>query len=189
MDETRLLRRIDEIDDLNASGRWKMKILKGAEVDILAEGGLDIENEVLSQLDFVTISIHSRMKDDKKKMTERVCHALENKHTHLLGHPTGRLLLKRSEFEIDMESVFETAKKHNVAMELNAHPQRLDLNAGNLRAATKLGIKIAINTDAHDISELENMQYGIFEARRGWIEKSDILNTYPLKKLLSLIKK
>ena len=189
MDEMRLLERIDEIDDLNASGKWKLKILKGAEVDILADGHLDIKDDVLTQLDFVTVSIHSRMKDDKKTMTERVCRALENKNVHLLGHPTGRLLLKRSEFEIDLESVFESAKKYKVAMELNAHPQRLDLNAGNLRAATKLGIRIAINTDAHRVSELDNMQYGVFEARRGWLEKSNVLNTYSLKELQSLIKK
>lgn len=189
MDEDRLLKRIEEIDELNASGRWKMKILKGAEVDILADGGLDIEDEVLSQLDVVTGSIHSRMKDKKETMTERVCHAMENKYVHLLGHPTGRLIGKRSEFEIDLERVFETARKHNVIMELNAYPQRLDLNAGNLRAATKMGLKIAINTDAHRISELDNMQFGIFQARRGWLTPDDVINTYPLKKLMKSIKK
>jgi len=189
MDETRLLKRIEEIDELNASGRWKMKILKGAEVDILAEGGLDIEDDVLSQLDVVTVSIHSRMKDKKETMTERVCHALENKHVHILGHPTGRLIGKRSEFEIDLERVFETAKNHNVIMELNAHPERLDLNAGNLRAATKAGLKIAINTDAHRISELENMRFGVYQARRGWLTPEDVINTYPLKKMMKTIKK
>ncbi|MHA2022705.1 MAG: DNA polymerase/3'-5' exonuclease PolX, partial [Candidatus Thorarchaeota archaeon] len=125
LDEERLLKRIEEIDELNASGRWKMKVLKGAEVDILGTGELDILDEVLSQLDVVTISVHSRMKEDMKTMTERVCHALENKHVHILGHPTGRLILKRSEVEIDLEVVFETARKHNVVMELNAHPKRL----------------------------------------------------------------
>ena len=189
MDESRLLKRIDEIDELNASGRWKMKILKGAEVDILADGGLDIEDDVLSQLDVVTVSIHSRMKDKKETMTERVCHALENKYVHILGHPTGRLIGKRSEFEINLEQVFETAKKHNVIMELNAYPQRLDLNAGNLRAATKMGLKIAINTDAHRISELDNMRFGIFQARRGWLTPEDVINTYPLKKLMKSLKK
>ncbi len=189
MDETRLLKRIDEVDDLNTSGKWKMRILKGAEVDILADGGLDITDDVLSQLDFVTVSIHSRMKDDKKKMTERVCHALENKHVHLLGHPTGILLLKRAEFEIDLNAVFEVAKNNKVAMELNAHPKRLDLNAGNLRAATRLGLKIAINTDAHRISELDHMKFGIFEARRGWLTKDNVLNTVSLKDLQRLIKK
>jgi DNA polymerase (family 10) len=189
MDEGRLLRRIEEIDELNASRRWKMKILKGAEVDILSGGLLDIKDEVLSQLDIVTVSIHSRMKDDKKTMTERVCHALENKYVHILGHPTGRLLLKRSEFEIDLERVFESAKKNNIVMELNAHPQRLDLNAGNLRAATRMGLKIAINTDAHWTTELNHMQYGVYQARRGWLMKENVINTYPLKKMMSMIKK
>jgi len=189
LDEGRLLKRIEEIDELNASGRWKMKILKGAEVDILEKGTLDIEDDVLSQLDVVTVSIHSRMKEDRKTMTERVCYAIENKHVHILGHPTGRLILKRPEFEIDLETVFETAVKHNVVMELNAHPKRLDLNAGNLRAAKRAGLKIAINTDAHVISELDNMQYGIYEARRGWVTKEDVINTYPLKKMLELLKK
>ncbi|MHA2141604.1 MAG: DNA polymerase/3'-5' exonuclease PolX [Candidatus Thorarchaeota archaeon] len=189
MDESRLLKRIDEIDDLNASGSWKMKILNGAEVDILADGSLDIEDSVLSQLDVVTVSVHSRMKDDKKKMTERVCHALESKYVHILGHPSGRLLLKRLEFEIDLEAVFETAKQNNVVMELNAHPQRLDLNAGNLRAATRRGLKIAINTDAHYTYELDYMQFGVFQARRGWVTKKDVVNTYGLSKLMKAIKK
>ncbi|MHA1906016.1 MAG: DNA polymerase/3'-5' exonuclease PolX [Candidatus Thorarchaeota archaeon] len=189
MNEARLLKRIDEIDDLNASGRWKLKILKGAEVDILSAGELDIQDDVLEQLDVVTASIHSRMKDNKKKMTERVCNALETKHVHILGHPTGRLIHKRPEFEIDLEQVFEAAKANNVAMELNAHPSRLDLNPGNLRAAIRLGLKITINTDAHKIYELDNMKYGVYQARRGWITKNDVLNTYPLKKLLKTIKK
>jgi len=189
LDEARLLKRIDEIDDLNASGRWNMKILSGAEVDILVAGELDIKDDVLSQLDVVTVSIHSRMKDDRKTMTERVCHAIENKHVHILGHPTGRLILKRQEFELDLKRVFETAAEHNVVMELNAHPKRLDLNAGNLRAAKRAGLKIAINTDAHTISELDNMRFGIYEARRGWVTKEDVINTYPLKKMLSLLKK
>jgi DNA polymerase (family 10) len=189
LDEARLLRRIDEIDELNASGRWKMKILKGAEVDILSDGSLDIKDEVLSQLEIVTVSIHSRMKDDRKIMTERVCRALESKYVHILGHPTGRLLLKRSEFEIDIEAIFETAKKNNVVMELNAHPQRLDLNASNLRTAAKMGLRMAINTDAHWTTELDHMQFGVYQARRGWLTKDDVINTYPLKKLMSSIRK
>ncbi|MHA2374079.1 MAG: DNA polymerase/3'-5' exonuclease PolX [Candidatus Thorarchaeota archaeon] len=189
MDEERLLRRIEEIDELNASKRWKMKILKGAEVDILAVGNLDIEDSVLDELDIVTVSIHSRMKDSKKIMTERVCHALEHKNAHILGHPTGRLLLKRSEFEIDLEAVFEVARNNNVIMELNAHPGRLDLNPGNLRAAKRMGLKVAINTDAHRISELDYMQFGIYQARRGWIKPKDVINTYSLKELMKSIRK
>jgi DNA polymerase (family 10) len=135
------------------------------------------------------VSVHSRWKDKKEVMTKRVCHALENRYVHILGHPTGRLIGKRYQLEIDLEQVFQTAKKHNVVMELNAHPERLDLNAGNLRAATKVGLKIAINTDAHRISELDNMQFGIFQARRGWLTSDDVINTYPLKKLMKHIKK
>ena len=189
MDEKRLLAQIDEIDDLNASSRWKMKILKGVEVDILADGDLDIEDSVLAQLDVVTVSIHSRMKDSREKMTERVCNALENKHVHILGHPTGRMLFKRPEFEIDLEHVFQVAAKNNVIMELNAQPQRLDLNDGNIIAAKRLGLKIAINTDAHNIPELDNMQFGVYQARRGWATPEDVVNTYPLKRLLKALKK
>jgi DNA polymerase (family 10) len=189
MDEKRLLARIDEIDGLNDSGKWKMKILKGAEVDILADGGLDIEDEVLAQLDVVTVSIHSRMKDSEEKMTERVCHALENKFVHILGHPTGRLIGKRSEYQIDLGEVFEVAKKNKVMMELNSYPSRLDLNASNLRVALRKGLKIAINTDAHRISELDNMKFGVFQARRGWLTKKDAVNTHPLKKVMQILKK
>ncbi|MGQ4912194.1 MAG: DNA polymerase/3'-5' exonuclease PolX [Candidatus Thorarchaeota archaeon] len=189
MDEERLEARIDEIDRLNESGRWKMRILKGAEVDILQDGELDISDDLLSRLDIVTASIHSRMNDSKRVMTERVCHALENKFVHILGHPTGRLLLKRPPFEIDLSAVFEVARKNNVIMELNAHPQRLDLNAGNLRSAVRAGLRIAVNTDAHSVAELDNMTFGIYQARRGWLSKDDIINTHTLKKLLRLIKK
>ncbi len=189
MDEERLLKRIDEIDDLNSSGMWKVKILKGAEVDILPKGELDIEDKVLSQLDLVTVSIHSRMKDDKSVMTQRVCHAIENEYVHILGHPTGRLIHRRPEFEIDLGQVFETARSNNVAMELNAHPSRLDLNASNLRTAIGFGLKIAINTDAHRQEELNNMIFGINQARRGWVTKKDVLNAYSLQELRKAIKK
>jgi DNA polymerase (family 10) len=189
MDEKRLLKRIEEIDELNISGRWKSTILKGAEVDILADGSLDIEDEVLAQLDIVTVSVHSRMKDRKEVMTERVCRALENKHVHVLGHPSGRLLLKRPEFEIDLEQVFEVAKANKVLMELNAAPSRLDLNAGNLRAAKRMGLKVAINTDAHKIHELDFMRFGVYQARRGWLTKEDVVNTLPLKKLMRVLSK
>ncbi len=189
MDEDEVLARIEEIDALNASGHWNMRILKGAEVDILENGELDLDDAVLDALDIVTASIHSRMKDSKEKITERVCTALEHPNVHVLGHPTGRLLLKRSEYEIDLDAVFEVAKRNNVIMELNAHPMRLDLSAGNLRKATGLGLKIVINTDAHRTDELQNMRYGIFQARRGWVTKDDVVNTYPLEELMSILRK
>ena len=189
MDEKQMLKAFEAIDRINSSGRWKMKVLKGAEVDILANGDLDISDQVLEQMDVVTVSVHSRMKDTKEAITDRVCTALQSKHAHILGHPTGRLLLKRSEYEIDLERVFEVARENKVIMELNSHPQRLDLNDGNLRAAKRFGLKIAINTDAHRVSELSNMPFGVFQARRGWIEPKDVVNTYPLKALLKEIRK
>jgi DNA polymerase (family 10) len=189
MDEAEVLARIEEIDELNSSGMWEMRILKGAEVDILENGELDLDDAVLEALDIVTASIHSRMKDNKEKMTDRVCTALENPHVHVLGHPTGRLLLKRPEYEIDLDAVFEVATRYNVVMELNAHPMRLDLNAGNLRKATAAGLKIVINTDAHRTDELENMRYGLFQARRGWLTKDDVINTYPLDDLMKALRK
>ncbi|MFX0045791.1 MAG: DNA polymerase/3'-5' exonuclease PolX [Candidatus Hermodarchaeota archaeon] len=188
MDEERVLKRIAEIDEINDSGKYKMRVLKGAEVDILREGKLDLDDSVLEQLDVVTLSVHS-MGKDKTEMTERVCHALESKYAHILGHPTGRLLLRRLQLEIDLDAVFEAARKNKVIMELNAHPERLDLNDGNLRAATRVGLKIAINTDAHRISHLDYMRFGVYQARRGWITKEDVVNTYPLEELLRMIRK
>jgi len=188
MDEERVLNRIAEIDEINDSGKYKMRVLKGAEVDILRGGELDLDDSVLEQLDVITLSVHS-MGKDKKAMTERVCHALESKYAHILGHPTGRLLLRRLQLEIDLEAVFEAAKENKVIMELNAHPERLDLNDGNLRAAKRMGLKIAINTDAHRIGHLDYMKFGVYQARRGWITKEDVVNTYPLEELLSVIRK
>jgi DNA polymerase (family 10) len=189
MTEEQILASIDEIDEINSSGRWKMRVLKGVEVDILPNGELDIRDEVLQQLDVVTASVHSKMKDTKEAITDRVCTAIENRHVDILGHPTGRLLLKRSEYEVDLDRIFETAHAAGVVMELNAHPERLDLNDGNLRAAKRYGLKIAINTDAHRRGELDNMQFGVFQARRGWVEAKDVINTYPLKEMIKLLRK
>jgi DNA polymerase (family 10) len=189
MTEEQILDAIDEIDGINSSGKWKLRVLKGAEVDILANGELDISDEVLERLDVVTASVHTKMKDTKEAITDRVCTALQNRHVDILGHPTGRLLLKRSEYEVDLERIFETARAAGVTMELNSHPERLDLNDGNLRAAKRYGLKIAISTDAHRVGELHNMQFGVFQARRGWLEPSDVINTYPLKELLKLLRK
>jgi DNA polymerase (family 10) len=189
MTEEQILDAIDEIDGINSSGRWKLRVLKGAEVDILANGELDISDEVLERLDVVTASVHIKMKDTKEAITDRVCTALQNRHVDILGHPTGRLLLKRSEYEVDLERIFETARSAGVIMELNSHPERLDLNDGNLRAAKRYGLKIAINTDAHRMGELDNMQFGVFQARRGWLETKDVINTYPLKEMIKLLRK
>lgn len=188
MTEDQILASINEIDEINSSGRWKMRVLKGVEVDILPNGDLDISDEVLEQLDVVTASVHSKMKDTKEAITERVCIAIQNRHVDILGHPTGRLLLKRSEYEVDLERIFETARTAGVIMELNSHPERLDLNDGNLRVVKRYGLKLAINTDAHRVSELDNMQFGVFQARRGWLEAKDVINTYPLQEMIRLLR-
>ncbi|MHA1652496.1 MAG: DNA polymerase/3'-5' exonuclease PolX [Candidatus Thorarchaeota archaeon] len=189
MNEEQILRRIDEIDDLNSSGRWHVHVLKGAEVDILPDGTLDLEDDVLSQLDVVTVSVHSKMQMDRATMTERIIRAIEHKHVHILGHPTGRKLFKRPAYEVDIEAIFEAARGSGVAMELNAYPERLDLGAGHLRLAKRMGIQIAINTDAHRTSELHNMRFGVFQARRGWLEADDIINTRSLDELFRFLKK
>ncbi|MHA1216334.1 MAG: DNA polymerase/3'-5' exonuclease PolX, partial [Candidatus Thorarchaeota archaeon] len=189
MNEEQILRRIDEIDDLNSSGRWHVHVLKGAEVDILPDGTLDLEDDVLSQLDVVTVSVHSKMQMDRATMTERIIRAIEHKHVHILGHPTGRKLFKRPAYEVDIEAIFEAARGSGVAMELNAYPERLDLGAGHLRLAKRMGIQIAINTDAHRTSELHNMRFGVFQARRGWLEADNVINTRSLDDLVRLLKK
>lgn len=189
MDEEQILRRIDEIDDLNSSGRWHVRVLKGAEVDILPDGTLDLEDDVLYQLDVVTVSVHSKMQMGRATMTERIIRAIEHKHVHILGHPTGRKLFKRPAYDVDIEAIFEAARGSGVAMELNAYPERLDLGAGHLRLAKRMGIRIAINTDAHRTSELHNMRFGVFQARRGWLEADDIINTRSLDELFRFLKK
>lgn len=158
-------------------------ILAGAEVDILPDGRLDYSDEVLKQFDIVLASIHSNFKMDKDKMTARIVRALENKHVRILTHPTGRLIGEREPYAMDMEEVLQAAKKNNVAIELNAHPQRLDLTDVHCMRAKELGVKVVISTDAHSADQLELMQYGVITARRGWLEKKDVLNTLPVEAL------
>jgi len=163
-------------------------ILAGAEVDILPDGRLDYSDEVLKQFDIVLASIHSNFKMDKDKMTARIVRAMENKHVNIFTHPTGRLIGEREPYAMDMEEVLQAAKKHNVAIEINAHPQRLDLTDVHCMRAKELGVKVVISTDAHSVDQLELMQYGVITARRGWLEKKDVLNTLTADKLVELIK-
>ncbi len=160
------------------------RILAGIEVDILKDGRLDLDDEVLAQLDITVGSVHSYMNLEPAAMTERLLRALENPHLKILGHPTGRLLLRREPFRFDLEAVLEACKKRGVAVECNAHPDRLDLRDVDLRAAKEHGVKVVISTDAHATTHLPLMKYGVRTARRGWLEKTDILNTLPVDKLL-----
>jgi DNA polymerase (family 10) len=182
--EDRLKRQIEEIEKLNEKITG-IKILKGIEVDILPDGKLDFSNELLKQLDYVVASIHIGF---KKNVTERMLSALENPYVHTLAHPTGRLISKREGYDVNLDKVFEAALKNNKFLELNAYYDRLDLNEINLRKAKEMGIKITIGTDAHHIGGMRMMRFGVGIARRGWLEKKDVLNCLPyseLKKVLA----
>jgi DNA polymerase (family 10) len=166
----------DEIDELNAAFD-DFRILKGIEADILADGRLDYGDAVLDDFDFVVASVHGRFAMDGAKMTERVLRALDDPHLTILGHPTGRLLLSREPYALDLEAVFEKAKEVGAAVELNADPKRLDLDWRHLRRAKELGVTVAIGPDAHSTTSLENVRNGVGFARKAWLERADILNT------------
>jgi DNA polymerase (family 10) len=186
MDEARLTQQMSEVDRLNA--RWKdFRILKGLECDILPSGELDLDPKVLGQLDFVIGSIHSRFDMPEEEMTARVCRALANEHLDMLGHPTGRLLLSREGYRINLDRVLEAAKEHDKIVELNAYPNRLDLDWVHCRRAKAMGVMLSINPDAHSTSDLENIEYGIATARRGWLEADDVLNTRDLDAVLEIL--
>jgi DNA polymerase (family 10) len=163
-------------------------IFAGIEVDILADGDLDLSDDVLAQMDIVIASVHSIFNQEPAKMTERLLKAIENPNTSLIGHPTGRIQLRRDSYQFDMRTVLTAAAKHKVAMELNAYPDRLDLNDVHLRQAKQAGVKIVINTDSHHTSHMEKIRYGILQARRAWLTKEDVLNTLPEAKFAKAMK-
>ncbi len=163
-------------------------IFAGVEVDILAEGDLDLSDDVLAQMDIVIASVHSVFNMEAAKMTERLIKAIENPNVSLIGHPTGRIQLRRDSYPFDMHAVLTAAAKHKVAMELNAYPDRLDLNDNNLRQAKQHGVKIVINTDSHHTSHMEKIRYGVLQARRAWLTKDDVLNTLPADKFAKAMK-
>jgi DNA polymerase (family 10) len=165
-----------------------IKIFAGVEVDILADGELDLSDSVLAEMDIVIASVHSQFAQEPAKMTERLIRAVENPNTSLIGHPTGRLLLRRDAYGFDMDAVLKAAAKHKVAMELNAYPDRLDLNDRHLRMAKERGVKIVINTDSHHTSHLEKIRFGVLQARRAWLTQNDVLNTLPATKFAEAMK-
>ncbi len=164
-----------------------IRILKGVEVDILADGSLDLEDFILQECEVVLASIHYNFNLPKKEMTQRIIRGLKNPYVNIFGHPTGRLLLKREPYAFDFDEVVKAAIGEAVTLEINAHPARLDLNDVLARRAKELGSRLVINTDAHSSRQLELMAYGVFTARRAWLEKDDVINTYPLDQLLSFL--
>jgi len=171
----RVLAQFEEIDELNA-GLTNFRVLKGIEADILADGRLDYDTELLAQFDFVIGSIHSRFGMDGPAMTERVLRALDDPFLTVLAHPTGRLLLSREPYAIDVDAVIEKAADVGVAVELNADPRRLDLDWRHLIEAKRHSATVALGPDAHSVNALDNVAIGVGMARKGWLEASDLLN-------------
>jgi len=183
LDEKKLLKQMAAIDKINKrlSG---IKILKGCEVDIKKDGELAIKDEVLAKADLVLAAVHSNFKMTKRDMTKRLVNAIKNPFVNIITHPTGRVIRKREEYSFDFDAVFKTARENKTALEVNAHFKRLDLRDIYIRKATDAGVKLVINTDAHNSVEFSMMEFGVATARRGWAEKKDILNTRSADKLL-----
>lgn len=179
-----LLRQADEIDAVNAKGLG-IRVLKGIEADILGDGALDYDDATLARLDFVIGSIHSRFNLGREEMTARMLHAMDNPHLSIIGHPTGRLLLSRDPYPIDMEAVLQKAGKTGVAIEINADPHRLDLDWRLLRQARRLGVAISIGADAHNLGGIRNVEFGVGIARKGWLTRADVLNALPVEGFLA----
>ncbi|HHV24090.1 MAG: DNA polymerase/3'-5' exonuclease PolX [Methanosarcina sp.] len=177
----------EEIDKL--SKRFRIKILKGSEVDILRDGSLDYPDEILKELDIVVGGVHSGFALPERKMTERIVTALENKYLDILAHPSGRLFGKREPYSASFEKVFEVAATNGKVLEINSQPSRLDLNDEFILRAKTFGLKFCISTDSHSTTGLGLMRYGLGQARRGWLEKEDVVNTYPYSRLNEIFKK
>jgi DNA polymerase (family X) len=183
LDESRLMEQIEEIDRINEKLEG-FQILKGTEVDILADGKIDLPEKILEKLDIAVAAIHSGFKQDRGKMTKRIIRALENPYIHILAHPSGRLLGARDPYEVEIEEVMEAAKKYGKALEINAYFERLDLDDIHCRKAKEMGIRVAIGTDSHHLDQMWMISLGVAVARRGWLETKDILNTLSLKEIL-----
>jgi len=187
LDEKRMAVHIKRIQQTSAKGLG-IRLLAGAEVDILKDGDLDYGPEILEQLEVVVCSIHSYFNLDRADMTERYLAAIENPYTQIIGHPTGRLLLRRDELPYDMEKILDACAKHGVAMECNSYPDRLDLRDVYLRMCKERGVKVVISTDAHSTTNLAFIRYGVTMARRGWLDKKDVINTWPVEQFLAALR-
>ena len=187
LDEKRMAAHIEKIHETSDQGLG-IRVLAGAEVDILKDGSLDYSDELLQQLDVVVCSIHSYFNLDRAAMTERMLAAIENPYTQIIAHPTGRLLLRRDPMDYDMEKILKACANHGVAMECNSYPDRLDLKDVYLRMCKDRGVKVVISTDSHNATNLAFIHYGVTMARRGWLEKRDVINTLPTEQFLSALR-
>jgi len=188
LDPARLARQIDQIAALNRR-RPGIRVLTGIEVDILDDGSLDLPDTILSRLDLVVAAVHSRFNLSRAQQTARIVRGLENPYVTILAHPSGRLIGEREPYDVDMAQVLKKAGELGCFVEVNAHPDRLDLLDTQCRMAKELGVLVSINTDAHSTTDYDNMRFGVAQARRGWLGKQDVLNTRPLSRLLPLLKR
>ncbi|HNT42926.1 MAG TPA: DNA polymerase/3'-5' exonuclease PolX [Syntrophorhabdaceae bacterium] len=188
LDARRLAKQIDAIDTLNGKVRG-IRILKGIELDILEDGSLDLPDDILKELDLTVCSIHYNQNLSRKRMTERVIRAMDNPFFTIFAHPTGRLIGGRKGYEIDLEAIMKAAGERGCVLELNAHPDRLDLDDHNCRMAKEMGLRVVISTDSHSSSDLDFMRFGVYQARRGWLEKDDVLNTRSFSEIEGLLKR
>jgi DNA polymerase (family 10) len=187
LDKKRFRRQFKQIDEFNQS-QDKIRVLKAAEVDILKDGSLDLDEEILSEFDLVLCSIHSHFNLSEEEQTKRVLTAMQSPYFHIFAHPTGRLLNAREAYELDMDRVMRAAKENGVILEVNAQPTRLDLDDVMVQKAIEMGIKISLGTDAHSTEELEYMQLGVDQARRGWAETADVVNTLGWEELPGVVR-
>ncbi|MRS12974.1 MAG: DNA polymerase/3'-5' exonuclease PolX [Actinobacteria bacterium] len=177
------------VDELNARGDGGPRLLKAIELNIDDEGGVDYPPEVLARFDYCIASLHHGFSQPRELATRRLLVAMENPYVDIIGHPTGRLLGRRDPFDLDMEAVIAKAAETGTTLELNAHPERLDLNDVHLRMARKAGVRVVIDTDAHEAGQFSHMRWGVATARRGWQSPADVLNTLPLEELLASLKR
>jgi len=187
LNEKALAKHLQEIEKVNGQVTG-IRILKGVEVDILGDGTLDLKDEILKECDVVLGSVHSRFNMEEGEMTKRIIRAIKNPRVHILAHPTGRLILEREPYRVNLKEVIQAAVDYGVVLEINAYPDRLDLRDVDARMARDMGAKLAISTDAHSTQQLELMKFGVFTARRGWIEAKDVINTYPLDQMLKFLR-
>jgi DNA polymerase (family 10) len=188
LDETRLLEQMKKIDELNQNIS-DFHILKGIEVDIKSDGSLDLSDSILQKLDLVIAAIHSGFKQEKEQLMERLTKAMRNPYVNIIAHPTGRVIGYREAYDVDMQEIIRLAAQTNTALEINASPERMDLNDIYVKSAKEQGVLLAIGTDAHQIHALDYMTYGIAIARRGWLEKGHLLNTLSFEDLKAILKK
>ncbi|MEK7664649.1 MAG: DNA polymerase/3'-5' exonuclease PolX [Patescibacteria group bacterium] len=189
LDEKQLLKQNEAIKKINEKFKNKnFRVLHGCEANIMPDGFIDIKDEVLEKLDYVIAGVHSSMKIDRKRMTDRIIKAMENPNVDIISHPTGRLIQKRDEYQIDLEKILKKAKETKTILEINSWPERLDLKDVYIKMAKKVGVKMVINTDSHQKNQMRLMEFGISQARRGWAEKQDIINTLLIEELLKHFK-